>query len=201
MSLRALTFSAALAVLCLAPAASAQGYLCEDHFKLESPAAAGLNPVPESPAAIPPGVPVAPDPLAQQKLRYSEIASNHRLCGLASFYSASLENTLTANGERYHNRRLSAAHLTLPLGTWVDVRSRASGRTVRLRVNDRGPYVGKFMLDLSYAAAHALGVDLAADRHVDVRIVALPGEEPLPKELDWTIAGSEEEPSPAIAAR
>jgi rare lipoprotein A len=130
-------------------------------------------------------------------LKYVAIASKHRLCGLASYYSASLDGTLTANGERYHNKRLSAAHLTLPLGSWIEVTSRSTGKKIRCRVNDRGPYVSKFMLDLSYAAAHALGVDVAEDRHVDVRLIALPGEEPLPQEVDWTFARSEEAPAPA----
>lgn len=59
------------------------------------------------------------------------------------------------------------------------VRSRATGRKVRLRVNDRGPYVKKFCLDLSQAAARALGVDIAEDRHVDILILAMPGEVPI----------------------
>ncbi|HWS70548.1 MAG TPA: septal ring lytic transglycosylase RlpA family protein [Thermoanaerobaculia bacterium] len=133
-------------------------------------------------------------------LKYVAIASKHRLCGLASYYSASLDGTLTANGERYHNKRLSAAHLTLPLGSWVEITARATGRKVRLRVNDRGPYVSKFMLDLSYAAAHALGVDVAEDRHVDVRLIALPGDDPLPENVDWTFGRNEEAPAPATTA-
>jgi len=56
----------------------------------------------------------------------------------------------------------------------------ATGRKVRLRVNDRGPYVNKFVIDLSQAAARQIGVDVAEDRRVIVRIIALPGEEPLP---------------------
>ena len=106
----------------------------------------------------------------------------HRMVGLASFYSASLDRTPTANGERYHRRRLSAAHLTLPLGCWVEVHSFATGKSVRLRVNDRGPYVRKFAIDLSEAAAHAIGVDVAEDRTVVIRIIALPGEDPLPRD-------------------
>jgi rare lipoprotein A len=115
--------------------------------------------------------------------RYTAVESQHRLTGLASYYSDSLDGTLTANGERYHRKKLSAAHLTLPLGTWVEVRSKATGKHIRLRVNDRGPYVSKFCLDLSHAAAHALGVDVAEDRTVLIRILALPGQSPLPKSI------------------
>lgn len=109
--------------------------------------------------------------------RYAAIETKHRLCGLASYYSTSLDGTLTATGEIFRNRQFTAAHLTLPLGSWVDVRSRATGRKIRVRINDRGPYVKKFCLDLSQAAARALGVDVAEDRHVDIRIIALPGEQ------------------------
>ncbi|MFP5246357.1 MAG: septal ring lytic transglycosylase RlpA family protein, partial [Thermoanaerobaculia bacterium] len=108
----------------------------------------------------------------------------HRVSGLASYYSSFFDGRKTANGEIYRNRKYSAAHLTLPLGTWVEVKSRATGRKLRLRVNDRGPYVKKFCLDLSQAAARYLGVDRAYDRHVEIRIIALPGEEPLPEDVD-----------------
>ena len=60
--------------------------------------------------------------------------------------------------------------------------ARATGKRLRMRVNDRGPYAKKFCLDLSQAAARYLGVDKAPDRYVDIRIIALPGEEPLPDE-------------------
>lgn len=115
--------------------------------------------------------------------RYTSVESQHRLNGLASYYSDSLDGTLTANGERYHRKKMSAAHLTLPLGTWVEVISKATGKRIRLRVNDRGPYVQKFCMDLSHAAAHALGVDVAEDRTVMIRILSLPGQKPLPKDV------------------
>jgi rare lipoprotein A len=110
--------------------------------------------------------------------RYAAEASKHRMVGLASYYSTSLDGTLTANGETYRNRRISAAHLTLPLGSWVEVRSKATGKRIRLQVNDRGPYVTKFVIDLSQAAARSIGVDVAEDRTVNIRFLALPGETP-----------------------
>lgn len=122
----------------------------------------------------------AANPLIDRLMSYVAEARKHRMTGLASYYSASLDGTLTANGERYHRRRLSAAHLTLPLGCWLDIRSVATRKRVRLRVNDRGPYVRKFAIDLSEAAARAIGVDVAEDRSVIMSIVALPGEDPLP---------------------
>jgi rare lipoprotein A len=119
------------------------------------------------------------DLLRDRLLRYARIASRHRMSGLASYYSSYFDGRKTANGEIFRNRRYSAAHLTLPLGSWIEVRSRATGRTLRMRVNDRGPYAKKFALDLSQAAARYLGVDVARDRYVEFRILALPGEEVL----------------------
>ena len=125
-----------------------------------------------------------PDPFLQRMLRYAEVAVKHRIEGLASYYSTFFDGRKTANGEIYRNAKYSAAHLTLPLGTWIEVKSRATGRKLRMRVNDRGPYAKKFCLDLSQAAAHYLGVDRNPDRHVEIRIIALPGEEPLPEEVE-----------------
>lgn len=117
-------------------------------------------------------------------ITYTQLAVKHRVNGLASYYSSFFDGRKTANGEIFRNGKFSAAHLTLPLGTWVEVTSRATGRKLRLRVNDRGPYAKKFFLDLSQAAAKYLGVDVARDRHVKVRIIALPGEEPIPDDID-----------------
>ena len=158
--------------LLAAGAAQAQSYMCEDEFQLGSRLAC-YRQNPEQ----------APDPLKLRMLKYAALEVQHRLGGLASYYSASLAGTLTANGERYRPQRLTAAHLTLPLGTWVELKARATGKTIRVRVNDRGPYVKKFAIDLSRAAARALGVDVAEDRWVDIRIIALPGEEPLPESV------------------
>jgi rare lipoprotein A len=177
---------ALVGVLTLVRAAHAQGFLCEDQFKLDDSVTECSKLGPERPLPPPPPAPPRPDPLRIRMLSYLELAAKHRLCGLASYYSASLEGTLTANGERYRKKILSAAHLTLPLGCWIEVTARATGKRIRCRVNDRGPYAAKFILDLSYTAAHELGVDVAEDRHVDIRVIALPGEEPLPDGVDWS---------------
>jgi len=178
-----LTLAVVLAALmAVANSVHAQTYMCEENFKLDDAAMQSYRFGP----AVPPPAPVAqadPDPLKLRVLKYAALEMKHRLSGLASYYSTSLDGTLTANGERYHNKKMSAAHLTLPLGSWVEVTSRATGRKLRLRVNDRGPYVNKFVIDLSQAAAHFLGVDVAEDRAVLIRIIALPGEDPLPEDV------------------
>jgi len=174
-------------ILLCASAAQAQSFLCEDQYKLDDSLMACYRLGPEP--AAPPAPLAAPDPFKLRLLKYAAVSVKHRLGGLASYYSTSLEGTLTANGERFRHQRLTAAHLTLPLGCWVELKSRATGKSIRVRVNDRGPYVKKFAIDLSQSAARALGVDVAEDRWVDIRIIALPGEEPLPQEV---IAGAAE---------
>ncbi len=176
-------FAAALVgMLLIAAPAKAQGYMCEEQFHLDDPDMECYRLGPTLPQLPPPETP-RPDPFRARLFNYAKVALNHRLNGLASYYSTSLNGTLTANGEHYYNQKLSAAHLTLPLGCWVEVKSRATGRKIRLRVNDRGPYVHKFVIDLSQAAARAIGVDVAEDRSVEIRIIAMPGEAPLPAEV------------------
>jgi rare lipoprotein A len=75
--------------------------------------------------------------------------------GIASFYT---EGTRTASGEKFDTRELTAAHPTLPFGTRLQVTNVATGRSVTVRVNDRGPYVRGRVVDVSYAAADALGM-------------------------------------------
>jgi peptidoglycan lytic transglycosylase len=75
--------------------------------------------------------------------------------GVASFYT---EGTKTANGEKFNTLDLTAAHPTLPFGTKLRVTNVASGRSVMVRVNDRGPYVPGRVVDVSYSAADALGM-------------------------------------------
>ena len=77
--------------------------------------------------------------------------------GIASYYADSLAGNLTANGDRYDPQAMTAAHRTLPFGTVVDV-VRRDGRSVRVRINDRGPFVDGRVIDLSRAAATALGM-------------------------------------------
>jgi rare lipoprotein A len=168
--------------LALAQPLRGQSFLCEDTFKLDDATMQAYRFGPDvAPAAPIPQPEVSPFKL--RILKYASFAMRHRLSGLASYYSTSLDGTLTANGERYHNKEMSAAHLTLPLGSWIEVTSRATGRKLRLRVNDRGPYVNKFAIDLSQAAARFLGVDVAEDRFVMIRVIGLPGEEPLPQDM------------------
>ena len=90
--------------------------------------------------------------------------------GKASYYSPKLQGKKTACGEKYDARQFTAAHPTLPFHTLVKVRHVASGKAVVVRVNDRGPFHGNRIIDLSRAAAVALGIihDGVADVALEV---------------------------------
>lgn len=88
--------------------------------------------------------------------------------GIASWYGPGFHGRKTANGETYDMNDMTAAHKELPLGTTIEVTNNANGKKVVLRVNDRGPFHGNRVLDLSRAAAEKLGVlnDGTADVHI-----------------------------------
>ncbi len=77
--------------------------------------------------------------------------------GLASWYGKEFDGLPTASGETFRPEKVSAAHRTLPLGTVVDVTNEKNGRTVRVKINDRGPFVAGRIVDLSKAAAQEIG--------------------------------------------
>ncbi len=77
-------------------------------------------------------------------------------CGIASTYSS---GNRTANGEAYNHMGISAAHKSLPFGTRVVVRNQRTGRSITVRINDRGPFVAGRIIDLSTGAKNALGMD------------------------------------------
>ena len=76
-------------------------------------------------------------------------------CGIASTYSSGHR---TANGERYDHMGISAAHKSLPFGSRVIVRNQRTGRSITVRINDRGPFIAGRIIDLSTGAKNALGM-------------------------------------------
>lgn len=88
--------------------------------------------------------------------------------GKASWYGEELRGSPTANGERFDPEALTAAHPRLAFGTWLDVTSLDTGRTVRVRVNDRGPYHAARIIDLSARAARRIGLTGQGSRLVRV---------------------------------
>ena len=89
--------------------------------------------------------------------------------GVASFYGIDFHGRRTANGEIYDMGALTAAHPTLPLPCYAYVTNLDNGRTILVRVNDRGPYVNNRIIDLSKAAARELGYQTRGLAHVRVR--------------------------------
>nr|WP_285059863.1 septal ring lytic transglycosylase RlpA family protein [Pedobacter ginsengisoli] len=75
----------------------------------------------------------------------------------ATYYASKFEGRRTTSGVRYRGKKLTAAHLTLPFGTIVTVTNPDNGRSVDVEINDRGPHSKKFKIDVSAAAAKALG--------------------------------------------
>ena len=85
-------------------------------------------------------------------------AKKYKARGLASFYGKRFHNRKTSNGERYNMHSMTAAHPTLPFNTRLRVKNVKNGRTVVVRINDRGPFHSTRIIDLSYAAARHLGI-------------------------------------------
>lgn len=132
----------------------------------------------ERPSAIPP--PSAPPASPAQSKPYRvngdwyhplSHARGFEEQGLASWYGREFHGRKTSNGETYDMYGISAAHKTLPLGTYVRVRNLANGRTQDVRINDRGPFVRGRIIDLSYGAAKQL--DIVGPGTAPVKITAL----------------------------
>jgi len=100
-----------------------------------------------APQAPPPPPPPAPPPAPA----FSQV-------GVASYYAKKFEDHKTADGERFDSKAFTAAHRTLPIGTMVRVTNLRNHRSVVVRINDRGPFSHKRIIDLSPAAAKALGI-------------------------------------------
>ena len=97
--------------------------------------------------------------------------STYDRTGQGSWYGVDFHGKPTANGEIYNMHALTAAHPTLPLPSYVTVTNTANNRTILVRVNDRGPYVVGRIIDLSQAAADALGYGQMGVAHLRVRYV------------------------------
>ena len=93
--------------------------------------------------------------------------------GVASWYGKPFHGRATASGETYDMHGMTAAHRQLPLGTRVEVHNLDNGRKVKLRINDRGPFVRGRILDLSYGAAKVLGVVGPGLAKVEIRVLEL----------------------------
>ncbi|CAL1521109.1 septal ring lytic transglycosylase RlpA family protein [Chitinophaga sp. MM2321] len=89
--------------------------------------------------------------------------------GKASYYADTFDGKRTASGETFHQRHLTAAHRSLPFGTRVTVINVANGRSVKVRVNDRGPFVQGRIIDLSRKAATKIGMLNTGVANVEIK--------------------------------
>ena len=96
------------------------------------------------------------------------------LTGIASWYGPKFHGRPTANGERYDQNGITAAHPVLPMGTWIRVTNRENGRVLSMRVNDRGPYARGRILDLSKGAAIRLGMYKKGTARVRIEVLRWP---------------------------
>jgi rare lipoprotein A len=178
-------------------------------------ACAGRPPQPSAPVPDLPPPPVAPTPPAADAdavprieprsrkgnppfynvlgKRYYVLSSSvgYRERGVASWYGPGFHKFRTANGEFYDMYGMTAAHRTLPLPAYVRVTNLQNGRSAVVRVNDRGPFVGNRIIDLSYTAAAKLGMLRNGTAMVDIRAV-----EPSTSSSAVT-AGTDSAPPPA----
>ena len=95
--------------------------------------------------------------------------------GIASWYGTKFHGRSTSSGEIYNMHAMTAAHKTLPIPVYVHVKNLDNGRSLVVKVNDRGPFVAGRIIDLSYAAAKKLGVDGPGTANVEIRTVG-PGQ-------------------------
>lgn len=159
----------------------------------QPPASAGVRPAVDTaparsePTRAAPGEPGVPEPAsARGNMAFYEVfgvryhtlptSQGYRERGVASWYGAKFHGLPTSSGEPYDMHAMTAAHKSLPLPTWVEVHNLRNDRRIIVRVNDRGPFVGNRIIDLSYAAAREIGMVEAGTALVEVRTLHDPTE-------------------------
>jgi rare lipoprotein A len=103
--------------------------------------------------------------------RTKPVAAHKGLSGIASYYADHFQKRKTASGHPYYKNAWTAAHRTIPLGTWVRVTNDNNGHSVVVQITDRGPYVKNRVLDLSRSAALALGMSHTGTAPVHLQVV------------------------------
>jgi len=93
--------------------------------------------------------------------------------GMASWYGREFHGKTTASGEKFDMNDLTAAHKTLPFGTVVEVKNLENGKSVKLKINDRGPYRGNRIIDLSFGGAKEIGIVKAGEANVGIKVIRM----------------------------
>jgi rare lipoprotein A len=118
---------------------------------------------------------IAAKPVSGKPVK-SDFYKGQVLKGEASYYGPGFHGKLTANGETYNQNGMTCAHRYLPFNTILSVTLHATGKTVKVRVNDRGPYVGDRIIDLSVGAARKLDMIKMGKGEVSATIIKLGGK-------------------------
>jgi peptidoglycan lytic transglycosylase len=111
---------------------------------------------------------------AAQNKKTPSLTNGNSQIGMASWYGPSFHGKPSASGEPYDMWALTAAHRTLPFGTWVQVTKVETGKRVTVRINDRGPFINGRIIDLSYGAARELAMIGEGTAHVSLSVVSPP---------------------------
>jgi rare lipoprotein A len=128
--------------------------------------------------------------------------THYRADGVASWYGADFHGRSTANGEIFNADAITAAHPTLPLPSYVRVSNLSNGRSLIVRVNDRGPYAGNRIIDVSKRAAYLLGFTTSGTAWVRVEYVgAAPMEGSDDRVLEATLRQDEPAPAPGTTTK
>jgi rare lipoprotein A len=166
-------------------------------------AACGTTEAPEPPATAVGAYKVGKPYKINGRWYYPKVDPSYDRVGTASWYGADFHGLKTANGEVFDMNRISAAHPTLPLPSMVRVTNLENGRSIVLRVNDRGPFAGDRLIDLSRAAARELGYERNGLAKVRVQFVQIAdGQQPAPTKASRLPPGPppQPEPEPVIVA-
>ncbi len=151
------------------------------YFEDDGPHARAPSNLAAIPDAVPRNEPLSAHgnrPYVVYGVNYQPLRSSrgYRERGMASWYGKKFHGRKTSNGETYDMYRMTAAHKTLPLPSYVRVRNLNNGKSVVVRINDRGPFLHNRLIDLSYAAADRLGIVGTGTGVVEVE--ALTGDTP-----------------------
>lgn len=138
------------------------------------PAAAPVAPAPSATTTAVATTTAAPPPAPTAPPAPTGAANGALEKGVASWYGDRLKGHKTASGERFDPTQMTAAHRTLPIGTWVEVTRPGTGLSVRVRINDRGPMSPRFIIDLSRGAAEKLNMVRMGVAEVEVRVIPAP---------------------------
>ena len=171
---RAVVAFLALALGACSSAPNKGGYYKDDGPHARPPA--GLESIPDAVPRVEPLHRYANRPYRVFGKDYRPLASLQpfRQRGMASWYGKRFHGKPTSSGEKYDMYKMTAAHPTLPIPSYARVTNVANGRSVVVRINDRGPFHAGRVIDLSYVAAHRLGYIGAGSAQVEVEAI-VPG--------------------------